>query len=106
MLDSITFGTFLVFGCACIAMVVYAIICVPETKGVPLESIYLLFENNIIAGAIRDTIPKHSRAKGLQHASNVEHDPDTKGSFSAHVEQVDEENERGRNGAAGSSRAA
>ena len=33
MLAKITFGTFLVFGSACIVMVVYAIMCVPETKG-------------------------------------------------------------------------
>ena len=33
MLDQITYGTFLVFGSACIVMVVYAIMCVPETKG-------------------------------------------------------------------------
>ena len=33
MLDRITYGTFLVFGSACIVMVVYAVLCVPETKG-------------------------------------------------------------------------
>jgi SP family sugar:H+ symporter-like MFS transporter len=72
MLDRITYGTFLVFGSACIVMVVYAVLCVPETKGVPLESIYMLFEGNIIAGATRDVVPRFSRAKHLAHSSNGE----------------------------------
>lgn len=33
MLAQIKYGTFLVFGSACIVMVVYAVLCVPETKG-------------------------------------------------------------------------
>ena len=89
MLSDITYGTFLVFGCACMLMVIYAILCVPETKGVPLESIYMLFEGNIIAGAARDTIPRHSRAKSLAFSRNVEVEPDQKGSVSSHVERVD-----------------
>jgi SP family sugar:H+ symporter-like MFS transporter len=40
---------------------------VPETKGVPLESMHLLFEGDIINGCIRDTVPRYSRAKQLQH---------------------------------------
>jgi len=51
-------------------MVVYAVLCVPETKGVPLESIYMLFEGNIVAGATRDVVPRFSRAKHLAHSSN------------------------------------
>ena len=70
MLARITYGTFLVFGSACIVMVVYAVLCVPETKGVPLESIYMLFEGNIIAGATRDVVPRFSRAKHLANSSN------------------------------------
>jgi SP family sugar:H+ symporter-like MFS transporter len=62
---------------------------VPETKGVPLESIYMLFEGSIVAGATRDTVPKHSRARHLTHASNVETEPDSKGSMSSHVERVE-----------------
>lgn len=69
-------------------MVVYAIFFVPETAGVPLESIYLLFEGNIIAGATRDTIPRASRAKHLKNVRNVEMD-DGKGSQVDHVERVD-----------------
>ncbi|KAF2439199.1 general substrate transporter [Karstenula rhodostoma CBS 690.94] len=67
MLDDITYGTFLLFGTCCIIMGIYTIFCVPETKNVPLESIHHLFEGRIIAGCIRDTIPRYSRAKQLQH---------------------------------------
>ncbi|KAF2114071.1 MFS quinate transporter-like protein QutD [Lophiotrema nucula] len=72
MLDKITYGTFLLFGSCCILMFVYTIFCVPETKNVPLESIHLLFEGNIIKGATKDTIPRYSRAKKLQnhHVTN------------------------------------
>lgn len=66
MLARITYGTFLLFGSCCIVMLLYAVFCVPETKGVPLESVNLLFEGNIIAGATKDTIPRYSRAKKLQ----------------------------------------
>lgn len=55
-------------------MVVYTVFCVPETKGVPLESIHVLFEGSIIKGAIKDTIPKYSRARLLQNG----HDEDSK----------------------------
>ncbi|KAJ9645765.1 hypothetical protein H2201_003652 [Coniosporium apollinis] len=67
MLAKITYGTFLLFGSFCILMCIYAICCVPETKSVPLESINLLFEGNIIKGCIRDTIPRHSRANKLKN---------------------------------------
>lgn len=103
MLDRITYGTFLVFGSACIIMVVYAVLCVPETKGVPLESIYMLFEGNIIAGATRDVVPRLSRAKHLANSSNEgryrdgEDDEEggagmgksKNGSVSSHVERFD-----------------
>ncbi|GAB7331250.1 hypothetical protein MBLNU13_g02711t1 [Cladosporium sp. NU13] len=98
MLAKITFGTFLVFGSACIVMVVYAIMCVPETKGVPLESIHMLFQGNIIAGATRDTIPRYSRAKHLsqlnsgesgEHYDDEEGSIGKNGSMSSHVERVD-----------------
>ncbi|KAK7733828.1 hypothetical protein SLS63_004614 [Diaporthe eres] len=66
MLDRITYGTFLLFGACCILMLFYAVFFVPETKGVPLESISLLFKDNIVAGATKDTIPRFSRARQLQ----------------------------------------
>jgi len=133
MLAKITYGTFLVFGSACIVMVVYAVLCVPETKGkppqspterqpvepkltqspgVPLESIHLLFQGNIIAGATRDVIPRNSRAKHLSQASNGESDEhyddedDAKmaknGSLSSHVERIDN---RAKNAAYGANNA-
>src|SRR4051812_7160770 len=67
MLDRITYGTFLLFGSCCIAMGIYTVFCVPETKNVPLESVHLLFDGDIIKGCIRDTVPRHSRAKKLQN---------------------------------------
>lgn len=71
MLANITYGTFLLFGAFCVVMLLYAVFCVPETKGVPLESVNLLFEGNIIAGATKDTIPGLSRARTLQAHSLV-----------------------------------
>lgn len=65
MLAQITYGTFLLFGSCCAIMLLYAVFCVPETKGVPLESIGLLFEGNIIAGATRDTC-SGARARRLR----------------------------------------
>ncbi|KAF1957848.1 general substrate transporter [Byssothecium circinans] len=67
MLDEITYGTFLLFGACCVLMGIYTVFCVPETKNVPLESIHHLFEGDIIKGALKDTIPRYSRAKKLQH---------------------------------------
>lgn len=46
-------------------MLIYAVFCVPETKGVPLESVGLLFEGNIIAGATKDMVSR-ARAKKLR----------------------------------------
>lgn len=65
MLAQVTYGTFLLFGSCCAVMLLYAVFCVPETKGVPLESIGLLFEGNIIAGATRDTF-SGARARRLR----------------------------------------
>ena len=52
-------------------MVVFTIVCVPETKNVPLESIHLLFEEDIIRGAMRDTFAGRARSKALQTHSHV-----------------------------------
>lgn len=67
MLADITYGTFLLFGSACIVMGIYTIFCVPETKGVPLESIHILFEGSIVAGCVKDTFPATSRAKKIRN---------------------------------------
>lgn len=74
MLAQITYGTFLLFGGCCLLMLIYAIFCVPETKGVPLESVGLLFEGNIIAGATKDLV-SGARAKKLRdhHLADVRH---------------------------------
>ncbi|KAF2090704.1 MFS quinate transporter-like protein QutD [Saccharata proteae CBS 121410] len=66
MLANITYGTFLLFGACCICMLIYAVFCVPETKNVPLESVYLLFEGDIVKGATRDTLPRLTRSKELR----------------------------------------
>lgn len=96
MLDEITYGTFLLFGAACIMMGFYALVCVPETKNVPLESIHLLFEGDIIKGCIQDTIPRRSRAKMLQNhhvtngeASDMDDEPVGKGNAAVrHIEDA------------------
>ncbi|THX87413.1 general substrate transporter [Aureobasidium pullulans] len=88
MLNSITYGTFLIFGVCCIIMAIYTVFCVPETKGVPLESMSLLFEGNIIKGATYDTIPRYSRAKGLKNATDVLDDEGNKGDYAVHVERT------------------
>ena len=66
MLADITYGTFLLFGSLCIVMGIWTVFCVPETKGVRLESIGELFEGSIIKGCVQDTFPKTSRAKKLR----------------------------------------
>ena len=89
MLDNITYGTFLLFGSLCIVMGVWAILCVPETKGVRLESIGELFEGNIIRGCIQDTIPSKSRAKQLRHQHAVEDSMEGEVGKGARVEQIE-----------------
>lgn len=73
MLSNITYGTFLLFGCACTLACLYAIFCVPETRNVPLESVYLLFEGNIIKGCVNDVFPNRTRARKLQTHSHDVH---------------------------------
>lgn len=92
MLADITYGTFLLFGGCCMLMVIYTIFCVPETKGVPLESIHLLFEGNIIKGALKDTIPGKTRAKELKFGHTLERGEVTTKSIddeADHVEQAE-----------------
>ncbi|KAF2759046.1 general substrate transporter [Pseudovirgaria hyperparasitica] len=67
MLADISYGTFLIFGSCCLLSLFYSILCVPETKGVPLESIHELFEDgSIVRGCLRDMVPKRTRALGLR----------------------------------------
>lgn len=65
MLAEVTYGTYLLFGACCVMMLLYAVFCVPETKGVPLESVGLLFEGNIVACATNDLVSR-ARAKKLR----------------------------------------
>ncbi|KAA1477154.1 sugar transporter [Dentipellis sp. KUC8613] len=54
MLNSIKYGTFLLFGCCCLVMVVWTYFCLPETGGYALEDIHYLFENQPIVRALED----------------------------------------------------
>jgi len=93
MLSDITYGTFLLFGVLCILMGIWTVFCVPETKGVPLESIGELFEGSIIKGCVLDTFPKTSRAKKLRD-HHITHDTDSisgdMGKKGAHVERIEQ----------------
>ncbi|QSZ32260.1 hypothetical protein DSL72_001834 [Monilinia vaccinii-corymbosi] len=66
MLSGITYGTFLLFGGCCVLMTGYAVVCVPETRNVPLERIHTLFEGDIIRGAFKDTVPRWRRSNQLK----------------------------------------
>ena len=46
MLESISFGTFYFFSVFCIFLVVWVYFCVPETKGVRIEEMDMLFGGN------------------------------------------------------------
>lgn len=67
MLAEITYGTYLLFGSSCAMMLFYAVFCVPETKGVPLESVGMLFEGNIVAGATKDLFSRARATKLRDH---------------------------------------
>lgn len=54
MLNSIKYGTFLLFGFCCLTMAVWAYVCLPETTGYALEDIHLLFEDEVILRAVGD----------------------------------------------------
>jgi sugar porter (SP) family MFS transporter len=54
MLDSITYGTFLLFGSCCLVMATWAYFCLPETSGHALEDVKYLFENDMFVRALED----------------------------------------------------
>ncbi|CAK5268440.1 unnamed protein product [Mycena citricolor] len=54
MLNSITYGTYLIFGLCCLCMAFWAWACLPETTGYALEDIGLLFEDHVILRAVQD----------------------------------------------------
>lgn len=74
MLTTITYGTFLLFGVCCFIMSIYALLCVPETRGIPLELVGTLFEGNIMEGALRDAFPRDSRARKYKDANETARD--------------------------------
>jgi SP family sugar:H+ symporter-like MFS transporter len=96
MLAKITYGTFLLFGSLCIAMGIWAVLCVPETKGVPLESIGELFDGDIIKGCVQDLFPSKSRARQIRNredmrdadVDSVNADAPRKGARVDHIEDV------------------
>lgn len=94
MLADISYGTFLLFGSLCIVMGVWTVFCVPETKGVRLESIGELFEGSIIKGCIQDTWPSKSRARALRNhhfgADDVDSISGGVGKKAARVEHVED----------------
>ncbi|KAF8896181.1 general substrate transporter [Infundibulicybe gibba] len=47
MLNTITYGTFLLFGFCCLVMSIWAYACLPETSGYALEDIGQLFERTL-----------------------------------------------------------
>ncbi|KAH7121493.1 MFS sugar transporter-like protein [Dactylonectria macrodidyma] len=72
MLSGIGYGTFLVFGSSGIIMLLFTIFFVPETKNIPLESIHLLFEGDIIKGCVKDMVPSKTRAREMKLVSERE----------------------------------
>ncbi len=54
MLNSIIFGTFLIFGFCCLFMALWTYFCFPETSGVALEDIKYLFERDVIIRSLQD----------------------------------------------------
>ncbi|POS86071.1 hypothetical protein EPUL_002536 [Erysiphe pulchra] len=70
MLNRIGYVTFIFFGNCCILCFLFALICVPETSGVPLEKIYLLFEGNVFKGAFLDIFPRFRRSNKLAKSTD------------------------------------
>jgi sugar porter (SP) family MFS transporter len=54
MLDNIKYGTFLLFGCCCIVMTVWAYFFLPETSGYALEDVRYLFESDMLVRSLED----------------------------------------------------
>ena len=47
MIDSITYGTFLFFAACTVCAFIFAYLWIPETKGVPIEDMDLLFGKGV-----------------------------------------------------------
>ncbi|KAF7312466.1 MFS domain-containing protein [Mycena indigotica] len=87
MLNKIHYGTYLLFGLCCLIMATWAWVCLPETAGVALEDIGLLFEKDVVLRAIQDgpggafCLGSRRRAETiekLRRESDIEADADEK----------------------------
>ncbi|KAJ7067090.1 general substrate transporter [Mycena amicta] len=88
MLNKIHYGTYLLFGLFCFIMAIWAWVCLPETTGIALEDIGLLFEKDVILRAVQDgpgsrfCLGKRRRALPIDELrrdnSDGESDPDAK----------------------------
>ncbi|CAL1708588.1 unnamed protein product [Somion occarium] len=54
MLERITYGTFLLYGCGCILMSAWVYLFLPETRGHALEDIKYLFERDVVVRSLQD----------------------------------------------------
>jgi sugar porter (SP) family MFS transporter len=54
MLNTISYGTFLIFGLCCVVMAFWAYALLPETTGVALEDVHFLFEDRMVVRALQD----------------------------------------------------
>jgi hypothetical protein len=54
MLTTLGYGTFILFGCMCVVMAVWAFVALPETAGVALEDMHLLFDENVVIRSLQD----------------------------------------------------
>jgi hypothetical protein len=77
MLTDIGYGTFLVFGCCCLVMSVWAYLALPETAGVALEDIRFLFEERVFVRAVQDApggkwLLRGRRARGVEEMRTEE----------------------------------
>ncbi|KAG1779001.1 general substrate transporter [Suillus placidus] len=55
MLETITYGTFLLFGVCCMIMAAWVYFFLPETKGYALEDIKYLFEKDVMVRSLEDS---------------------------------------------------
>ncbi|KAF7316717.1 MFS domain-containing protein [Mycena chlorophos] len=70
MLNKIHYGTYLIFGLFCLFMGIWAWVFLPETSGIALEDIGLLFEEDIILRSLQDA-PGGQACFGKRHLAPV-----------------------------------
>lgn len=72
MLNNIKYGTFLLFGVFCLIMAAWAYFFLPETAGVALEDIRLLFEQDVVVRSLQDAPGGRVFLRGRRVASLAE----------------------------------